>query len=92
MAWYTDTTNAPKVVLETVERRENISLSTDTGLAGKYRTITNIKSEFRGLTQAAADSIASAKQDSNTNAVSARENNGGAYKVVITDNTIGAWT
>jgi len=93
MAYYTDTTNAPKIYLESEpSRRESVSISSDTGLVGKTRQVTTTRYEFRGLTRAAADSIAAAKTDTNTTAKSERMNDAGAYKVSVVDQTIGAWS
>ena len=93
MAYFTDTATAPKIYLESEPaRRESISFSSDTGLVGKTRQITTVRYEWRGLTKAAADSIAAAKTDTNTTAKSERMNDANGYKVSVVDQTIGAWS
>lgn len=92
MAWYTDTTNAPKVYLKQDAYYEKVSISTDTGMVGKQRIVSRDEYEWRGLTEAAAKSIATAKGDTNTQATAVKENQAGAWKVVVTDETIGSWS
>jgi hypothetical protein len=88
MAYYTDTSTAPKVYLDyEPTRAEKYSIVAGT----KTRTVTTTRYEFRGLTKAAADSIALAKTDTNTTAKSERMNDAGAYKVSVVEQTIGAW-
>ena len=93
MAYFTDTTNAPKVYLEyEPSRPEAVSFSTDTGLANKTRQVTTTRYEFRGLTRAAADSIAAAKSDTVTTAKSERMTPAGAYKVLVNVQSKTAWS
>lgn len=93
MGFYTDTTSAPKIQTEYVPTRpESVSISTDTGLVGKKRQVTNTQTEWRGLSQAAADSIALAKADTVTTSKSVRTSNAGHYKVVINVENTTAWS
>lgn len=90
---YTDTTNAPKVYLEYEPGRPvPVSYSTDTGMVGKTRRETTTRYEFRGLTRAAADSIAAAKSDTSTTARSVRISNAGHYNVEVTAQSFTAWS
>ena len=92
MGYFTDTTNAPKVYTEYVpDRPQAVSFSTDTGLVGKTRSVTNTQYEFRGLTRAAANSIALAKADTVTTTKSARSSPAGHYTVTINVQSETAW-
>ncbi len=88
---FTDTTNAPHIYDEKsfVVQTCYVSLGTPTGYE---RTITTTKHRFVGLTRAASDSIAEAKQDTHTDAVSQRMNPADMYQVIITEDTATAWS
>jgi len=94
---YTDTTNAPKIMLEyEPDRPEGITfLNTfiDTAnVVHTYRQVTTRRWEFRGLTQAAADSIAARLTDTNTTAKSARASDAGHYNVSVVEQTRTGWS
>lgn len=92
---FSDTTNAPKVYLENEpSRREGLTyVASDTDAPQvKTRQVTTTRYEFRGLTKAAAESIAAAKVDTTTTAKSERMNDAGMYKVSIVTKTVTAYT
>lgn len=93
MPWFSDTTHAPKIYTEMVNLTEKVSITTDTGLADKTRTVSIDQYEFRGLTEAASDTIATAKAaETNTNAAAFRMNDAGAFGVRVTKSTLSAWS
>jgi hypothetical protein len=62
---FTDTSSAPKIMIEGISYRQPLSfyvLADSTAPTGFHRTVSEINYEFRYLTYAAADSIAAAKQ------------------------------
>ena len=88
---FSDTSSCPKVYLERDNYREAVSISGDTGLIGKKRTVSLDQYEFRGLTEGAADSIATYKQDTVTDAKAVRMGEPNMWKVVVTTTTYGSW-
>ena len=96
MAYYTDTTNAPKVYLESEPSRPEgltyFRYATDTAPVYRTRTVTTTRYEWRGLTRAAADSIAAAKTDTVTTCKSERMNDANAYKVSVVVQTKTAYS
>ncbi len=93
---YTDTTNAPKVYLEyEPARREGLTYMrypSDTAPVVLGRQVTTTRYEFRGLTKAAADSIALAKTDTHTTAKSGRASDAGHYTVSVVTQTTTSYT
>lgn len=90
---FSDTTNAPKVYLENEpSRREGLTYIALTDAPQiRYRQVSTVRYEFRGLTRAAADAIAAAKTDAHTTAKSERMNDAGMYKVSVTTQTVTTW-
>ena len=99
MGWFTDTTNCPKIVTAGYRYRQTMPFTIVGDSAsprGYHREIQDRQYEFRGLTFAAADSIAAAKKnasvDSHTiDAAYFRENDAGAYGVRIAEHIRSAW-
>lgn len=97
---FTDTTNAPKIMLTGYRYRAHSAfyIADSTSFKGYYRDISSKDYEFRGLTYAAADSIAATYKsktsgDSIYDAYWARQNDAGMYLVHVTQQVIPtAWT
>lgn len=97
MPYYTDTATAPKIYLEYEPKRPEgltyyVGAPGDTEAVALTRQVTTTRYEFRGLTKAAADSIADAKVDTYTTAKAERMNDAGAYKVSVVEQTITEWS
>lgn len=90
MAFFSDTTNAPKIVDGNTFQVERLTIFVGTPSYWR-RTITTSSYRFTWLTQAAADSIAAAKTTATVTAASQRVSDDGAYQVAITARTIGEW-
>lgn len=99
MAWFTDTTNCPKIMTAGYRYRQPLPfviVADSAAPLGYHREIQDIQYEYRGLTYAAADSIAAAKKsvsvDSHTvDAAWFRENDAGAYGVRVAEHIRTAW-
>jgi len=96
MAYFTDTTNAPKVYLRRYNANENATVvGQDTSgavtLTNRSRTVDINHYEFRGLTEAAADTIATGLRDTNTDAHAERMNDAGMWRVSVISKSYGAW-
>jgi hypothetical protein len=92
MAWFTDTTNAPLIVLRKSFYDEYVFITIGSSTFQVKRAVKSTEQEWTGLTMAAADSIAAAKNAlANTDATSERMNDAGAYKVMIKQDSYGAW-
>ena len=91
---FTDTSSAPKVYLEYEPSRPEgltyIARDTDVPQA-RFRQVTTTRYEFRGLTRAAADSIAAAKVDTNTTAKAERMGQPDMWRVAIVTQTTTSW-
>ena len=88
---FTDTASAPYI-------QDDKSFSTQLytvflGLSSitYSRTITTTRGRHTCLTQAAADSIAEAKNDTYSTATSQKQNATKTYQVVVTSDTYGPW-
>jgi hypothetical protein len=99
MTWFTDTTNAPRILTEGYRIRQPLPwfVSDSTSPRGYHRDIAETHYEFRGLTQAAADSIAAQRKSLTTgyayqvDARWFRLNDAGGYGVQVVEKTTGAW-
>jgi len=91
MAFFTDTTTAPRIVLRTTYRTDDLFILAGAVFTQFTRTVTTTDIEHTGLTQASADTIAAGKNDTTTQAYSKRMNKAGMYKVVVTTDSSGAW-
>ena len=92
MAFFTDTASAPKIQRDRVIRKERLSVLAGAIFTGFTRKVSLVTVEHLGLTMAAADSIAIAKYDTHNQTYSKRMNAAGMYKVVVTTDSIGAWS
>jgi len=92
MAYYTDTTNAPKIVQETSFRTEYITVQIGESSFELHADVTTRNYRWVGLTQAAADSIAAAKASGRVNARSVRMNDAGMFAVEVSADSYGAWS
>ena len=97
MAFFTDTSSAPKVYTRRYYNYEKAQyLAQDTAgiitVGQKHRTVTFDEYEFRGLTEAAADTIAAGLADTYTIASAERMNDAGMWRVAVVEQTYGAWT
>lgn len=101
MSFFTDTTNAPKIMSEGFKYREPLSWYqvTDSTVTGFHRTVSEVNYEFRGLSYTAADSIATTKAAtsspySDSFIVTAhwqRSSEAGHYSVIVNEKSRAAW-
>jgi len=100
MAWFTDTTNAPKIYdgknYYLDQYTINIGVPGDTGSEQRTasRPVTETPFRFEGLTRVAADSIAARYANdtsANYTAASERTNDANGYRVKVTQIEYGAW-
>lgn len=90
--FFTDTTSAPRIPLRKTFRKRHFYIIAGGTVSTLQQTVTTSVVEHIGLTQAAADSIAEAKQDTDVQAVSTRMNDAGMYKVTVTTDSKGPWS
>ena len=91
MAFFSDTTNAPKIIDGRTYQHEFVTVWS--GGEIKYgRLVTTESYRFTWLTEAAADTIATSKNsETNTTAAHSRMSDNGAYQVNVTVVTKAAW-
>ncbi len=88
MAWFTDTTTAPKIYVSGSAHKEGVVFSFDVTMAGKERTVTENTFEFHGMTYAAAVAATTTYNAvANTTAVWERMNDANGYKVIVVQRT-----
>lgn len=91
MAPFTDTASAPRIVDETSYQRQKV-WTTGPGATVYTRNVITTRLRHTILTQAAADSIALAKNsETNKSAASQRMNPPGWYQVNVTERIDCAW-
>ena len=90
MAFFSDTTNAPKIVDGSTFVPDVLTIVSGV-ITTWHRTIQTTSHRFTWLTQAAADSIAAAKTTGAVTASSNRMSDDGAYQVSVTTVTKTAW-
>ena len=88
---FTDTTSAPKIFDDKTFTTQSLTYMLGITPTVYTRTITTTRYRHTCLTRAAADSIAEAKNDTYTTASSQRQTAAGAYQVIVTEDTFGAW-
>jgi len=83
--WFSDTSSCPKVFLESNQFHSSVALKGpgDTSFTDYSANIGTVGYEFRGLTQAAAFSIATSKNVYPTSAYAYRANEAGGYNVRV---------
>jgi hypothetical protein len=92
MAFFTSTSTAPKVYLESDNRQETVTITTNIGVLVYNRLITTSRYEYRGMTRASAESAAASLVSATVTAKAERENDANAWKVSVVEQTIGAWS
>jgi len=91
MSFFTDTSSAPRINDNKTFRKQTTT-SVIFGSPTFQRTVTTEQYRHVCLTEAAADSIAKAKNDRFTTATSNRMNAAGMYQVIVRHDTYGAWS
>lgn len=92
MAYFTDTTNAPKIRSDNQYRTEYLTVQIGGSNITYSASVTTYNYRWVGLTYDAADSIAKAKKSSRVNARAVRMNDAGMYAVEISQDSWGAWS
>ena len=96
MAYFESILTAPKVYLEYEPQRPEPITFLNTFVSSTpistYRQVTTQRYEYRGMTRAAAESAAAALVSATVTAKAERENDAGAWKVSVVEQTIGAWS
>lgn len=95
MAWISDTSSPAWIVDENDSHVERLAAyGAGTAIAAWKRTVTTLRKHVGSLTQTAAETIQTDELKA-TPAASVkveRQNDAGAYRVVYTLQTVGAWT